>query len=292
LAEESDAMALPAAEREVIVGDGYRTLVERGGYTNPDRKIASLRWVKRSTLYDGVDKVFIKTEIDWDGEDTHLYADFPLRFDHGTGAWYEIPYGMLYREDAIEVHKHLGYEDEWVALNYFATYDAADDVSVVLYNKGTPGCRVKGDVMQLSLLRSPTVLEYANEGARDHGHHVLEYALAITDGKPDATDPAAFGLRYVTPTPSVAASAKEGSAAPALLPLSTDGTTVQLTAIKRDERGELIVRLYESCGRDATVTLPQGVLASPTDLLEDVISDERTSTLTFKPFEIKTVRLH
>lgn len=292
LAEESDYMPLPACEREVVVGDGYRTLVERGGYTNPDRKIASLRWVKRSTLYDGVDKVFIKTEIDWDGEDTHLYADFPLRFDHGTGAWYEIPYGMLYREDAIEVHKHLGYEDEWVALNYFATYDAADDVSVVLYNKGTPGCRVKGDVMQLSLLRSPTVLEYANEGARDHGHHVLEYALAITDGRPDATDLAAFGLRYVTPTPSVAASAKEGSAEPALLPLSTDGTTVQLTAIKRDERGELIVRLYESCGRDVTVTLPQGVLASPTDLLEDVVSDERTSTLTFKPFEIKTVRLH
>jgi alpha-mannosidase len=199
---------------------------------------------------------------------------------------------MVYREDEIEVHKHLGYEDEWPALNFFATYDAADDISMVLYNKGTPGCRVKGDVMQLSLLRSPTVLEYANEGARDHGHHVLEYALAITDGRPDATDPAAFGLRYVTPTPSVAASAKEGSAEPALLPLSTDGTTVQLTAIKRDERGELIVRLYESCGRDATVTLPQGVLASPTDLLEDVISDERTSTLTFKPFEIKTVRLH
>ena len=189
------------------------------------------------------------------------------------------------------MHKHLGYEDEWVALNYFATYDAADNVSVVIYNKGTPGCRVMDGKMQLSLLRSPTVLEYANEGARDHGHHILEYALAVSDGKPDESDLAAFGLRYVTPTPSVAASVKAEQGV-ALLPLSTDGTTVQLSAIKRDARGELIVRMYESCGRDATVTLPEGILASPTDLLEDVVSDKRTSTLTFKPFEIKTVRLH
>ena len=291
LAEESDRAALPCVEREVVAAVGQRTLIERGGYTNPARGITALRWVKKTTLYDGVDKVFFTTELDWEGQDTHLYADFPLRFDHGTGAWYEIPYGLLYRPDEIEVHKHLGYEDEWVALNYFATYDAADHVSVVIYNKGTPGCRVMDGKMQLSLLRSPTVLEYANEGARDHGHHVLEYALAVSDGKPDESDLAAFGLRYVTPTPSVAASVKAGQGV-ALLPLSTDGTTVQLSAIKRDARGELIVRMYESCGRDATVTLPEGILASPTDLLEDVVSDERTSTLTFKPFEIKTVRLH
>ena len=292
LAEESDAMALPAAEREVIVGDGYRTLVERGGYTNPERKITSLRWSKKTTLYDGVDKIFITTDIDWDGEDTHLYADFPLRYDHGTGAWYEIPYGMVYREDEIEVHKHLGYEDEWPALNFFATYDAADDISVVLYNKGTPGCRVKDGKMQLSLMRSPTVLEFANEGARDCGHHTLEYALTITDGKPDATDLAAFGLRYVTPTTSHAASVKGGQGIASLLPLCTDGTTVQLTAIKRDAGGALIVRMYESCGRPATVNLPDAVLASPTDLLEDAVSPERLTTLSFRPFEIKTVRLH
>ena len=121
---------------------------------------------------------------------------------------------------------------------------------------------------------------------------VQNYALTITDGKPDATDLAAFGLRYVTPTTSHAANPKEEQGIAPLLPLSTDGTTVQLTAIKRDANGELIVRMYESCGRAATVTLPAAVLASPTDLLEDMTSDERTATLTFKPFEIKTVRLH
>ena len=253
--------------------------------------VTSLRWTKTATLYDGVDKIFWRTEVDWNGQDTHLYADFPLNYDHGAGAYYEIPYGMLYRPDAIEVHKHLGIEDEWVAQNYFATYDQAKNTSVVLYNKGTPGCRVLNNTMQLSLLRSPTVLEYANEGARDHGVHIFEYAMTAIDGKPGDADLAAFGLRYTTPTPSIAATIKDGAVRSCLFPLSTDGSSVQITAIKRDETGNLIVRAYESCGQAQTLTLPEGMRATEVDLLEERELSAALDTLAFRPFEIKTVQI-
>ncbi|MBQ7337144.1 MAG: hypothetical protein IJW40_01685 [Clostridia bacterium] len=291
LAEESWYIPLADAETSIVTGDGWRALVTKGGYTDPARGIAALRWVKTATLYDGVDKIFWRTEVDWEGQDTHLYADFPLCFDHGDGAYYEIPYGMLYRPDAIEVHKHLGIEDEWPAQNWFATYDKKNHVSVILYNKGTPGCRVKDNVMQISLLRSPTVLEFANEGARDHGHHVFEYAMSICDGTPEAADPAAFGLRYVTPTPSLAATVKAGQGNAALFPLSCDGTSLQTTAIKRDEGGALIVRLYESYGKEQTLPLPDGMRAYEVDPLEEKVLSAALDTLTFRPFEIKTVRI-
>ncbi len=293
LSEEAWRMALQDTESEVICGDDFRSLVTRGGYTDPARGIFVLRWVKSATLYDGVDKIFWRTEVDWEGQDAHLFVDFPLCYDHGDGAWYEIPYGLLRRTDAIEAHKHLGIEDEWPALNYFGAYMPEKDISVLLYNKGTPGCRMAGQSMQISLLRSPTVLEFANEGARDHGHHVFEYAVRVADGRVDAvaTDAAAFGLRYVTPVPSIAATVKDGADSAVLFPLHTDDTSVQVTAIKRDESGALIVRMYESCGAAQVVPLPEGWRAEEVDLLEETVLRAELSSLAFRPFEIKTVRI-
>jgi alpha-mannosidase len=291
LAEENWRIGLKDSQMEVQTGDGWRALVCKGGYVDPEHNITSLRWTKTATLYDGVDKIFWRTEVDWNGQDTHLYADFPLNYDHGDGAYYEIPYGMLYRPDAIEVHKHLGIEDEWVAQNYVATYDQAQNISVVLYNKGTPGCRVLDHTMQLSLLRSPTVLEYANEGARDHGTHIFEYAMTVIDGKPGEADLAAFGLRYTTPMPSIAATVKEGAAHSCLFSMSTEGSSVQITAIKRDEAGTLIVRAYESCGQEQKIRLPDGMRAMEVDPLEEKELSAILDVLVFRPFEIKTVRI-
>ncbi len=294
LAREAWYTPLPDAEVSVTHADACHTLTLTGGYTDPEKSVASLRWTRKVTLYDGVDKVFLHTELDWAGESTHIYADLPLSFDHGQSAYYEIPYGMLERPDTIEEHKDLGIEDEWPAINYFAAYDAARNLSVIVYNNGTPGCRVKDGSMQVSLLRSPTVLEYANEGARDHGHHVYEHAIAVCDGKPTDGEVAAFGLRFVTPTPSIAATVKNDGCyadGAVLLPLSSDGTTVQITAIKRDEAGALIARMYESCGESATLTLPDGWTASEVDPLEIEILSAPLRTLSFAPFEIKTVRL-
>ena len=44
--------------------------------------------------------------------------------------------------------------------------------------------------------RSPTVLEFANEGAVDHGRHVSEFAVTTCPGAPEAADPVFAGLRY------------------------------------------------------------------------------------------------
>lgn len=294
LAEEAWYTPLPDTTACVTEGDSSRTLTLTGGYIDPEKNITALRWCRALTLYDGVDKVFIHTELDWAGESTHVYAELPLAFDHGQSAYYEIPYGMLERADVIQGRKFLGIEDEWPALNYLAAYDAARDLSVVVYNNGTPGCRVKDGSLQISLLRSPTVQEFANEGARDHGHHVYEHAIAVVDGKPTDGEVAGFGLRFVTPMPSIAAIAKDGGSyadGSQLFPLASDNTTVQICAIKRDEGGALIARMYESCGKAAVLAMPEGCTAIEVDPLETEVLSDPQQTLTFTPFEIKTVRI-
>jgi alpha-mannosidase len=292
LQEEGWILSLPDATAHTEQGDGYTTLVLTGGYTDPARGIASLRWTRTLTLYPGINKIFCRTAMDWKGESVHVYARFPLCFDHGKSAFYEVPYGMVERDDVIEPSKMLGIEDEWPALNWFAAYDRADERSVIVYNKGTPGCRVRADGLEMSLLRSPTSLEFANEGARDHGEHVAEYAIEICDGAPTSAVPAAFGLRYTTPTISIAASPKQdGAQAAPLLPIDTKGSSLHLTAIKRDEAGALIARVYESCGSAQTLVLPKGMMAREVDPLEERVLSEEIGTLYFRPFEIKTIRL-
>lgn len=283
---------VPDAEVTCEKGDGFGRLIFKGGYSDPEKNIASLRWTRTVTLYDGIDKVFWRNEIDWDGEDVCIRANFPLSIDHGDSAFYEIPYGMLERSDTIVPANFLGVEDEWPALNWFAAYDEKQDYSVILYNKGTPGSRIKDGNMQISLLRSPAHTGDSYDGARDRGHHVLEYALSVCDGKPDNADPTSFGTRYTSTLPSAATAYGKGEkleTADLLASVKTEGTTLQLTAVKRDADGRLILRISECYGKAAALTLP--LPATEVDPLEEKELAPAAQTISFRPFEIKTLRI-
>jgi alpha-mannosidase len=115
--------------------------------------------------------------------------------------------------------------------------------------------------------------------------------MTVIDGKPGEADLAAFGLRYTTSMPSIAATVKEGATRSCLFPMSTEGSSVQITAIKRDEAGTLIVRAYESCGQEQKIRLPDGMRAMEVDPLEEKELSAILDVLVFRPFEIKTVRI-
>jgi len=285
---EEWTMSLADSEVKTVSVDGALSLEYSGSYSDPERGIESLSWTRTATLYSGVDKIFWHTEIDWKGENVRISARFPLAIDHGDSGFYEIPYGMLERRDEIVPTGYLGFEDEWPAINWFAAYDKTKDYSAVLYNKGIPGSRICGSTMEMSLLRSPTAPGVINPGARDYGHHVYDYAVSVCDGKPDAADPTAFGLRYTTTVPSAPA-VYENSGTLSIPTITTDGTSVHITAIKRDENGSLILRAAESYGKEAVLTLP--VPAAEVDPLEEKLIKAPSSEIVFRPFEIKTLRI-
>jgi Alpha-mannosidase len=303
LKPEEASVRLRETEVRAERGDGWSRLVLTGGYTNPERGVEKLGWVQTITLNDGCDKIFYHTEFDWLGADNRIYADFPLDINGGGEAYYEVPYGIVKRSDKIDSTNQLGIEDEWPALNWMAVYDASADCSAVVFNTGTPGCRVKDGHIQLSLLRSPTVLEFANEGARDHGHHVYDYAVTSCAGKPENSDPVAFGLRYNTVTPSAAiksqtniTTAALGSADPfaASLPARASFITaitkdINITAVKRDADGNLILRAADAYGHGGVLELPAP--AEEVDPLEEKTLSAPSQYHRFGAFKIKTLRL-
>ena len=226
-------------------------------------------------------------EIDWMGENNRVSADFPLDIDNGGETYYEVPYGIVKRPDTIESTNQLGIEDEWPALNWFAVHDAAADCSVVVFNRGTPGCRVKDGHMQLSLLRSPTVLEFANEGARDHGRHVFEYAVTSCAGLPENCDPVSFGLRYNTVTPSAVVESKYAELPGTYSFISGTEANVNIAAIKRDADGNMILRAADAYGNGGTLLLPYA--AAEVDPLEVNTLSEPNDVHVFEPFETQDI---
>jgi alpha-mannosidase len=79
-----------------------------------------------------------------------------------------------------------------------------------------------------------------------------------------------------------------------LFALSGPGISVE--AVKRPESGQgIIVRLVETLGRRATCKFtpsgPNPVIAA-TDLLERPLSEVLTDSISFRPFQLRTLHMH
>lgn len=286
LQPEKNTVKLCESECRTVAGDGYQSLILKGGYSSAEYDVDRLEWTTEITLYNGIKKIFYKNDLMWQGKNCRLTADFPLAMNSGNSAIYEIPYGSIERPNEIISSDQLGIEDEWPQMNWFAAYDSDKDCSVILFNKGLPGCRIKDGHMQISLLRSPTVEEFACPGAVDHGRHISEFALTTTSGRPECTAPAAFGLQYNTVTPTAAASVKKASFPAVFSYLKNTAPHVIITAIKRSVVGDIVIRAYESVGMETTDILTS---AAQTDLLERRIMKEPCDTHHYNAYEIKTL---
>lgn len=287
LQPEKNIVRLRESEVKTVRGCGYNSLILKGGYSSAEYDVEKLEWTITITLYDGINKIFYKNDMFWQGKNCRLTADFPLSFDSGDTAFYEVPYGTVERTNAIQSTNQLGIEDEWPQMNWFAAYDKKNDCSVVIFNKGLPGCRVKDGHMQISLLRSPTVEEFACGGAVDHGRHISEYAITTTAGRPECAAPAAFGLRYNTITPTVPASVKSAELPAVHSYFKNAADNVIITAVKRAKNGNIVMRAYESAGKTVTDTIPAA--AAEVDPLERKVIREETDKPVFGAYEIKTL---
>jgi alpha-mannosidase len=194
-------------------------------------------------LYSGIERVQFKTDVDWWEEKTMLKAAFPLAVKD-TLATYEIPFGHISRSTQLR--------DSWEQARVEVPAQRWADLScatngVSLLNKSKYGHDIKGNVMRLSLLRSP---KWPDPMA-DRGSHSIEYALYPHEAGWREGNTVARGYEYNEPLLVAATGIHEGS-------LGTDGTffsldppNLILTTIKRAEAGNAwIVQFYESAGRD------------------------------------------
>jgi alpha-mannosidase len=234
---------------------------------------------QRIILEHGRDLVLFETEVDWHERHRMLRAEFYPR-DYGDRVKCEIQFGHILRsateENPVEKAQFEVCAHRWVAVE-------RDGRGFALLNDCKYGHRLKNGLISLNLLRSPTF----PDREADRGLQRFTYAFCpFESADPGKAIREAYRLNH---PPLAATSGAFGS----LARVSDPG--VILETVKAAESGEgIILRLYESLGREAEVSLdtdiPYGE-AYLTDLLENRGEPGDLRCLRFSPFEIKTVLL-
>jgi alpha-mannosidase len=270
------------------------TLAENG----PLRAVIRVRkhfqnsaFIQDVTLYAGVPRVDVRMQADWHEKHILLKVAFPLSA-HSKKARFEIPYGSIDRPTTRNTPAEQA-EFEVPALHWADVSDAQHGFS--LLNDSKYGYDAKGNVLRLSLLRSP---EWPDPHA-DEGHHEFTYSLYPHGGtwSEAQTVRRADELNYQLFTLQLEKHQGALAAQHSFLQLEPDN--VVLTALKKAEDGDgLVLRFYEWAGTEADVrlTLPPGAQsAADTDLMERAIADLKVEdgsvVVHTKPYEIKTVKV-
>jgi alpha-mannosidase len=246
-------------------------------------------FVRDITVYAGVPRVDVKMQADWHEKHILLKVAFPLSAHNEKGT-FEIPYGSIERPTTRRTPAEKA-QFEVPAQRWADISDTTHGFS--LLNDCKYGYDAKGNVLRLSLLRSP---EWPDPHA-DEGHHEFTYSLYPHAGTWRDAETVRRGYELNVKLISRQVDKHQGSLAPEHSFLDVQPDTVVLTALKKaEDASTLVLRFYEWAGKetDVRLQLPPGAQSAwETDLMEKpsgslLIKDGRVTVHT-KPYEIKTV---
>jgi alpha-mannosidase len=199
-------------------------------------------------LYNGLDRIDFVTAVDWWEDRIMLKASFPLTVSD-SAATYEIPYGSIRRS----TRRITSWEKAKVEVPAARWADVTSGgYGVSLLNTSKYGYDVTGNVMRLSLLRSP---KWPDPTA-DRGKQTIRYALFPHAGGPTDGLTVRRGYELNTPLLPFRTTAHKGTVAARHSGLRLEPSTLVLTSLKVAEDGDgWVVQWYESAGKNATATL-------------------------------------
>jgi alpha-mannosidase len=289
-------------ESSEIVSDGPVFLQVRSRYRIGERS----RLVQDMLLYAGQRRIDFRTRVDWHESHRILKAVFPINV-MATQARCEVQYGHVTRSTTMNLpNDRARFEfcaHKWICVEE-AGYGAA------LLNDCKYGHDVQGARMRLTLLRSPK----APDPEADMGTQVFTYALLPYAGAFSVETVVRAAYELNVPIGAVKADGK-GARSPATAELSVleiDCPDVIIEVVKPSEPAEwagglpgkhashslVAVRLYEAGGgaRRAHLRTSASLAGAwETNMLERAARplehDAHSVALSFRPFEIKTLKL-
>lgn len=250
------------------------------------------------TLRAGARRLDFETEVDWREREKFLKVAFPIdvRADRSAA---ETQFGHVFRP----THCNTSWEAakfEICAHRFLHVAETGWGAALVndsCYGHDvTSGTRAGGGTtttVRLSLLRAP---RYPDPDT-DQGMHTFRYALV-----PGAAIGDAVREGYLINLPERHVRGAAVTAVSPLLAVDNEAVVTEAVKLADDESGDVIVRLYESRGGRASIRLTADFpvrSATLTDLLErplpeagpPLVTDGRVVELSFRPFEIRTLRL-
>ncbi|HEX4650018.1 MAG TPA: glycoside hydrolase family 38 C-terminal domain-containing protein, partial [Granulicella sp.] len=254
------------------------------------RSWQSSKFAQDIILYAGANTVDVENDIDWHETHVLLKAAFPLAAS-APMATYEIPYGTIERPTT----RNNSWEKarfEVPALRWADLSDRQHGFSLI--NESKYGYDDQGNVLRLSLLRSPTW----PDPEADRGHHHFGYELYPHAGGWKQAMSERVGYEYNYKLRAMQVEAHTGSLPAEHSYVEVTPENVVLTAVKKAEDANgLIFRVVEWAGKDSTVrfTVPPGATsATETNLMEQPLGaalqlDGNSVQVPIKPYEILTL---
>jgi alpha-mannosidase len=271
------------AETVEVVEDGPLRAAVRVGY-----RWRSSRIVQTYRLLAGSRRLDIKTWVEWREREVLLRALFPLNV-RSQEATFETMYGAQRRP----THRNTS----WDAARFEVSAHRFCDLSepgygVALLNDGKYGHSTKGNVLGISLLRSPL---YPDPFA-DEGEHRFTYSLFPHPG--DWTEAGVVDEAFALNSPLVSAIA--GGTPPRTFSFVTsEALELAMGSLKMAEDGNgVILRLYEpngARGRSLLRFARRVESVERTNLLEETEGEvevrDGSVHLQVRPFEVITLRV-
>jgi len=242
-------------------------------------------------IYSDIPRIDFETWVDWHEENKCLKAAFPVDVN-ATKARYEIQFGNVERP----THTNTSWDQARFEVCAHRWADISEQgFGVSLMNDCKYGHHTKGNVMRLTLLRSP---KDPDEMA-DMGEHVFTYSLMPHAGDYIQAETVRRAYELNVPLRATLGRSSKGALPAVHSFISVDAPNVVLETVKRAEKEDAtILRLYECHNQRANVTVTVNLPFKKVwecDLMErnigEVSAKEGAFTLDVKPFEIKTFKL-
>jgi alpha-mannosidase len=218
---------------------------------------AQSQFVQRITLYAGLPRVDVVNDFDWHETHILLKAAFPLAASSNM-ATYEIPYGTIQRpttrDNPVDAAKFEVPAMRWADLG-----DSAHGFTLI--NEAKYGYDARGNVLRLTLLRSPI----DPDPDADRGPQHIAYSLYPHAGTWRSALSVRHGYDFNYKLSALQVEAHTGELPHEHSFVSIEPGNVALTAIKESEDGKsLILRFYEWAGTAgmARISIPAGATAA------------------------------
>ena len=279
----TEALLLPTEEPVKIEIDQSTDLL---GSLRLTRSIHNSSLQQTISLRHNSRRLDFETIIDWHEKHKLLKVAFPVNI-HANEAIHEIQFGHIRRPN----HRSRPYDaDRFEVCNHKWTALAEEKRGVAILNDCKYGVNVLGNSINLTLLKSAL----APDPLADQGIQHFTYAFYFWNSSFGDCNVVREAYELNCPVTILPGSAGEAS----LFKLDADNVILETMKLAEDGSHDIILRLYEAkrthtrCNLSTSLAVRQ---VFQTDMLErvqlEIPQDKGKIELSFRPFEIKTLRL-
>jgi alpha-mannosidase len=250
------------------------------------RRLNNSSMTQDIVLTSGSRRIEFNTTLNWQERHKLLKVCFPCTV-HSNEGIHEIQMGHIKRPNHAS---RLFDADRFEVCNHKWTAIAEESRGCAVLNDSKYGVNVDGNSINLTLLKSAL----APDMTADRGTQVFTYAFYAWSGPFGASGLVQHGYDLNCPVLAAPGAAGERS----LFTVSDPAVLIETVKPAEDGSSDLILRLYESlhssvaCELSTSLPVKKAVLTDMVEKKKAALAVARGSIkLSFKPFEIKTIRL-